>query len=398
MKVSDFLTKLQTSPPTSIRGFLDLLGNAEFRGDTTFNDATRLIETYAKPLVQGMAMNNAFYWIKAMCKADGRSPYFVRLNTNTVACQLVLRVFEPHRFNQEEFGTCGPAAFCMLMAQSRPEKLTRFAADLLSDGKSTVNGWEIAPNDEILKYDPDKAAKMVQADWLLLASLRLKLTAEELAVGKEKGRVGGTDVEEMFKWLCKFGYQTVCGFPTDQVLPKGGVMGAVVKAAQLIGFAQPMFAPRKPGFLNRIDPIAAMEPRRNLNLLKEFAQNRFTLFLCTSEAITKQCLTGNDAIVAAKDKDYWKDKMGAELPEGFVMHMGGGPKTEVQAAGAVNHWLLLTAFDVSPNSVAFEGFSWGLKCKGSVPLETFLTDYGGFVAVNSRDLGAVEQDWKPGEN
>ena len=385
MTVAEFLDELNQKNPGTIKGFCDILGYGDFRGKTSDAHAGQVIAK-ARSLTSGLGLTGALLWINGMRDPTGTSKHFTNLDVNLVACQLTMRILQPHRFNQGGFNLCGPAAFITMMAQSRPEELMKFASGLLANGHSCISGWDIVPDKGIKQYDPTRTGRLAQADWLLMASVRDRAMAED----EKQGEYGGSTISDMHQWLKNAGYLTICALPTRGAFATTGFTGLIASTVLSVATVQE-YTPSKPSFLKALSASEGMDPYKSLALLHAFMQNKWAVFLGTSEMLAGGGTSAESYKAQALDK--LKDSMGGKLPEGFQAHVG---EREVSTAGKADHWLLLQSFklNTAPKTVSFEGYTWGGSCTISdLAVDEFAGDYGGFVAANSRDITAVEKDW-----
>ena|SRR5579863_7264694 len=385
VKVSAFLNEVNQKNPGTIEGFCNILGYGDFRDETSDEHAGQVVAK-ARSLTKGLGLTGALLWINGMRDPAGTSRHFTNLDVNLVACQLTMRILQPHRFNQGGFNLCGPAAFVMMMAQSRPEELMKFASGLLANGQSSISGWDIVPDDCIKQYNPTSTGRLAEADWLLMASVRDRVMAED----EKQGQYGGSTISEMHQWLKKAGYLTICGLPTREAFATTGFTGLIASSYLSVATVQE-YTPSKPSFLNALSASDAMDPNKSLALVHAFMRNKWAVLLGTSEALAGGGTSAESYKGQALDK--LKDRLGGTLPEGFNAHVG---QREVSTAGKADHWLLLQKFELNTvaKTVSFEAYTWGGSCTiSNLAVDKFVGDYGGFVAANSRDITAVEKDW-----
>src|SRR4051794_7328976 len=116
MKVAEFVETCRRRPPATARGMVDLLGAARLTGPATRSDALELVQLAGKLLAEANKM--ALLFVRDLLAGPDNSPHFIHLSNNLVACQLVMRLLDPTRFEQNGFNLCGPASVAYILAQA----------------------------------------------------------------------------------------------------------------------------------------------------------------------------------------------------------------------------------------------------------------------------------------
>ena len=140
----------------------------------------------------------------------GRSPFpgaFPKLDRSKIAFGLVERLAKPSLINQGGAGLCTTAALVYNLARTRPVEYVRAVTELFDRGRTKINDWIIEPCDDLRFYKPPASAKIPQADWIIMASIR---DSENWFFDYQReSDEGGTDVSETVDWLKKAGYTDV---------------------------------------------------------------------------------------------------------------------------------------------------------------------------------------------
>jgi hypothetical protein len=97
---------------------------------------------------------------------------FSRLHRAQIAAELAERVMDPTKINQGQVGVCVPAAFAYNIAKTRPEEYVRAIIELFDNGQTTLGKWKLTPNEDLKRYAPPVEAKIAEADWIIMASVR----------------------------------------------------------------------------------------------------------------------------------------------------------------------------------------------------------------------------------
>ena len=394
MYVADLLKTLEPRPKLTAKDFNDAIKHGQVRGPVIQKDATRFLALRTK--LQGVStqQTDAIKQTSKMLSLGGASKkHWPHLDPNLVACQLMIRILDPLKFAQEGFNLCGPAALASLLTRSRPLVVANFAYSLLSSGRGEIEGNTLRPHKSIRNYDP---TSIRQCDWLVMAALRDK----KMLNNEKNGKYGLAGATDMKKWLKNAGYATVCAVPTKNAVAGGKSYPKITSSFSV------NYHPRKPNFV-KLDKKDAFDPENNLRLLKEFYDRDCTIFLITSEkrasggisskrrterskdAMLHDPMIPNDAIDAMVKNQEKQAKFAAEMAAKTKAKVGTG-------ADEPDHWVLLESMEVNfqekARLFAFTIFTFGTSVKiGPIDLDEFLTDYGGFVAADSRKVDAVEK-------
>ena len=144
--------------------------------------------------------------IESFAKKPGPGK-FRCLDREKVAYSLSQRAADPAKINQAHSGLCPSAAVVYTLARTRVIDYVRAVADLFDFGKAQIGNWIITPCDDLLNYKPPASAKIAQADWIIMASIR---DSENWFIDYQaETDNGGAWGNEVADWLKKAGYTEV---------------------------------------------------------------------------------------------------------------------------------------------------------------------------------------------
>ncbi len=134
--------------------------------------------------------------------------YFPHLDRDEVGVGILMRIANPGLLDQGQAGVCGAAAMLFNVANDNPGRYAAFAIDLYERGKAHIDGFDIAPGDDVRNYTIPAAALMSQVDWMTMASLR---DSENWIYhfSSYNDKDGGTTPAEEEKWFKRAGYSDV---------------------------------------------------------------------------------------------------------------------------------------------------------------------------------------------
>jgi hypothetical protein len=97
---------------------------------------------------------------------------WIYLKRSEIAAGLRERIDDPDKINQGQTSLCGPADFIRDVAIDFPKIYAQAAIDLYEIGQGLVGTFLIKPAKDLKLYKLPETAKIHQADWLVLASIR----------------------------------------------------------------------------------------------------------------------------------------------------------------------------------------------------------------------------------
>ncbi len=133
---------------------------------------------------------------------------FPHLDRDEVGVGILMRIANPGILDQGQAGVCGAAAMLFNVANDNPGRYAAFAIDLYERGKAHIDGFDIAPGNDVRNYTIPAAALMSQVDWMTMASLR---DSENWIYhfSSFDDKDGGTTADEEEKWFKRAGYSDV---------------------------------------------------------------------------------------------------------------------------------------------------------------------------------------------
>ncbi|MBD3334362.1 MAG: hypothetical protein GF355_02500 [Candidatus Eisenbacteria bacterium] len=154
--------------------------------------------------------------VAALTGGSGSSPW--KLGRTQTFDRLKQLINNPDLIDQDSLNLCGPAAFLRLWIARDPLAVAKFAGELYETGRSSINGYEVAPDGDSLIAKDYAALKTAhgpdfcpEAEWMIMGSLR---DAENIFFDFEgtpdETLSGATFPSEMQTWLRSTGlYATV---------------------------------------------------------------------------------------------------------------------------------------------------------------------------------------------
>jgi hypothetical protein len=149
--------------------------------------------------------------INAFKARSGGGNLWKGMDRSRVANGALARIEDPDTINQREATLCGPAAFVHAIALDSPVDYANAIVHLFEDGRATLGGrgktLVLKPSSDLLNYQLPATSEMLQADWIILASLR---DSERwfFSYSSVTDR-GSTTPGELADWFEKAGYSDV---------------------------------------------------------------------------------------------------------------------------------------------------------------------------------------------
>lgn len=308
---------------------------------------------------------------------------FRHLNHRVVAYQLVIRVLEPRRMNQQEFGLCGPSHFALLLAKTRPVTYARLACQLFQFGKADVDGWTVEAPKSVMEFNP--GTSISQADWLVAASLR-NSERQVPQNASDRATYENTLPHQLFPWLVDAGFRRVAGFLCSQ--PSYALIDTGMSA--LGAFQMEYFHPDRNLDLDDL-PGDLRDPVANLRYACRLSAEGWKILMVVNEGLVRhtedkykvnmtpemqQLNPGLAARGRLKLQEDGRQSLIATLNDnGFL-----GLKALVPKA---NHWVFVRKMRIDADQVILTRYTWGTK-KTTLPLPIgeFTKGYSGFFAVS----------------
>lgn len=132
---------------------------------------------------------------------------FTQLHRATIAAELAERVMDPTKINQGNVDICAPAALVYEIAKTRPEDYVTAVTELFDNGQTTLGKWKLTPNEDLRRYAIPEDAKIAEADWIIIASVRdSENWFFDYSSYKDKG---GTTNREFNDMLSKAGFTDI---------------------------------------------------------------------------------------------------------------------------------------------------------------------------------------------
>jgi hypothetical protein len=142
-------------------------------------------------------------------------PPFLYMSRDQVAAGALKRIANPTLINQGQAGLCGPAAFLEIVATTDPESYAQAIVDLFEKGSARIGhggkSYKLEPGADLRHYQLPTTAKIDQADWIILASLRDSDFLHNFIefASYDNDVAAGTMVGRLAKWFRETGYQDV---------------------------------------------------------------------------------------------------------------------------------------------------------------------------------------------
>jgi hypothetical protein len=372
--------------PTTTNAFLSALATYPFTGAARPTDVLKFL-SYARDVCEGVNAAQKRGAIDLLSNIPPNSEAFPHLRMPKVVYDLTKRILQPRLIGQGAYGLCGPATFTLLLAKTRPLDYARLAVDLTRRGASTINGLEIAPNAHVRGHTPQPPIE--EGDWLIEASLRN--ADDALTQDLNLAQYGGTDTRDMFDWLKRSGYSTVSCLPTLAMLDLNAAMKSLFGSWVLL-----QFHPSRPDFLSRFSNDELTSPAGNLSLAARFCANGWKVLLMITEKLATTT-GGTDPIagrVQAVSDAY--GALGQVAPQATLDNARRAAIATLVGDVRPNHWVLARSIALAGGQVRVRRYSYGTKETTSpIDADIFYRIYGGFIAVNERELHFAARDWNP---
>ncbi|GAB1343089.1 hypothetical protein [Gemmatimonas sp.] len=310
------------------------------------------------------------------------SPGFKHLNNLVVVYQLVIRILEPRKMNQQAFGLCGPSHFALLLAKTKPVTYARIAAQLFHFGKCDVDGWTIEPGVHVRDFNPH--GSMPQADWLVAASIRN--SEREIPLNPaDRATYENTQPWVLYPWLVNAGYRHIMGYLCSQ--PAHAMFDSAARV--LAGMHSEFFYPDRNLGVDHL-PAALRDPVENIRFAAAMSTSGWKLLMLINAGwadltpdkarsnMSPAMRAANPAVAARGDLKVAEDRKNAVLADlndyGFLGYKALVPKA--------NHWIFVKRIEIAGDMLEVTRYTWGEKKKTvPFPIVEFAKGYMGFFAV-----------------
>jgi len=379
--------QLSIHRPTTTNAFLSVLAAYPFTGAARPRDVLQFLD-FARGVCEGAHALQKRNALDILVNIPPRSVAFPRLSMPRVVYDLVKRILQPRLIGQGPYGLCGPATFTLLLAKTRPIDYARLAVDLTSRGEASINGLDIAPNAHVRGHAPQPPIE--EGDWLIEASIRN--ADDALTQDLNLAQYGGTDTRDMFDWLKRSGYGTVACVPTMAMLNASATLKSWFGSWVLLNFH-----PDRPQFLDAFSNDNLTDPLGNLPLAARFCANGWKVLLMITEKLAST--TGANDPIAARMQAVTQaySAMNMVAPQNALDSARAAAIAQLVGDVRPNHWVLARRISFPGGQVRITRYSYGTKETTSpIDADIFYRIYGGFIAVNERDLFSASRDWNPG--
>lgn len=341
---------------------------------------------------------------------SGPSKYFEKLNVHRVAYHLALRILEPRRINQRDFGLCGPSHFLILHCKAHPDDYARMALELWTLGRFSWGDAVIKPHRKIFAYVPEFT--IAEGDWMMAASVRNSSQDPSTIGAKGREQYEETKPQQVFDWLKQAGYR--------QVIQIGAFENGKFDdwlASKVMSKAYLQYHPKQPDFMAKWPN--PHQPYQNLKLARHLLENGWRVMMviyadwCAYVDSSKETVAAHDSDARPKAEKEFQQMIPtlAKLGEGDrqdilesivkakarvtphkskeAIMRGIVDEWKSMCNGLINipsanHWILAKeiSIDGSEREIKVHRYTWGAKeWTKPFPLQQFLMGYSGFVAA-----------------
>jgi hypothetical protein len=359
---------LNTAPPAypNVGAFLTHFGDS-VTPDPTRDELARFIDL-AKHRCTIRPQQTAILQLSRLGLIGGPSR-FTGLHRTRVTYQLIRRILDPSRFDQGNFGLCGPAAFTVTECRNDPVGFAQFAVHLFETGRGVLKGRQIAPAAQILAFDPNPHG-IAEADFLILASVRASDAA--LTDQTNFARYDGTGLAWMFDWFVQAGYRRVLMVMTPP--SDGNLMKLAYKFVNTFQQEQHVLRchPNQPGTFG----VQGLDPTNKLDVLRT---------ACFYSALGWKIMLSGGSSIASTAPNF---EAAAQLRNGATaleQQMGQQMQTRALADLAnprEQHWMVAERLQIQGQMLQIRVWTWTRYFEtNNMPLDAFLNVFGGFVAA-----------------
>lgn len=131
------------------------------------------------PAGPGSTAQVASRMVETFAASGGDSAAWTNLSRDDVATSLQELVDDPDTVAQRGLNLCGPAIFLRTWLRYDPAAVVRFAAQLYDSGRSSIGGWEVAPDDDACRATDYNALVTASpgriptaAGWMIMCAIR----------------------------------------------------------------------------------------------------------------------------------------------------------------------------------------------------------------------------------
>ena len=299
---------------------------------------------------------------------------FRALHRCTLTYQLARRILDPTKFDQKEFGLCGPTALAVFLCRDDPVAFAKFAVDLAQNGRGALRAHTITPAMQVLSFDPSSTT-IAEADFMMLASLLDSQSA--LTATTNFATYDGTGLSWMFDWFVKAGYPAVLQV---MVPPSSGMLLSL--AYKFVDTFQ------RDKYVLRCHPnIPGIFGVSGLNYHDKKEVLMVASFLCA--AGWKVAISGGIGIAAsATIYNSASGLKGSGAPSSMVSGMEQQAREKLRDDPG-KHWVIAESIEISGGRVSFKVLSWTkVHTVDDISLDDFLYAFDGFVAASPLDIRA----------
>lgn len=383
MRIEEILEKVKTAHSSG--SFVALLDDS-LDGDPSVGQMHEFIKEARRCCVGGRGAqpqkDEALSWVVQLLFTPN-SP-FRNLNHLVVAYQLVIRVLEPRRMNQQEFGLCGPSHFALLLAKTRPVTYARVACDLFRSGKADVDGWTVEAPKSVMEFDP--GTSIPQADWLVAASVR-NSERQVPQNANDRATYENTLPHELFPWLVDAGFRRIAGFLCSQ--PSYSLIDSGLSA--LGAFQMEYFHPDRNLDLDDL-PGDLRNPVANLRYACRLSAAGWKILMVVNEGLVRH--TGDNYTTNVSPEmeqmnpglgERGRLRLQQQGEQSLIATLNDNGFLGVKAlVPKANHWIFVRKMHIdAEDRVVLTRYTWGTK-KTTLPfpIVEFTKGYSGFFAVS----------------
>jgi hypothetical protein len=314
---------LVTFKPQSLdetRDFIELLRKA--------------VEYENKPTISARrvaALNNILHYV-----ADPGESLFKDVTPRVFAFHLAARVRKPALINQAATDRCGANSIMIGLVRHDPECFVNYAISLIQKGKAKFYDMTVSAKSRQVDYT------MNPADLVTIASLGEEVNENVIKLSNKIRKTDGKGVSP-------------------------AVIEHWLRRANL-SIESDCYS------LHKKDRI---EDRKN-NLRNAVLALKAGKMVIISTNLELE----KDIMLRAKERwGYRKLESGAAEKVGLSVSDGDSEIPVLSNKDKVNHWTLVSRLDITGEHVNIKLYTWGQPIGSLIPLDVFLTYYGGYIAA-----------------